>query len=137
MLLIFPQNMKARILPLSLKNPGICYNVQLNSFSHKVMSLYNYIGLNFRHKYESIFCLLEMFQCQLATEVNLNFNPYPAGNKVHVISLSHYYKGQARLNHPCSLTRLYTVDWPTLSSHLDIPKNDNGQFQKWKVDYFI
>ena len=21
------------------------------------------------------------------------------------------------------------------SSHLDIPKNDNGQFQEWKMDY--
>ena len=25
----------------------------------------------------------------------------------------------------------------TSSSHIDIPKNDNGQYQKWKVDYSI
>ena len=24
---------------------------------------------------------------------------------------------------------------PISSSYLDIPKNDNGQFQKWKVGY--
>ena len=39
--------------------------------------------------------------------------------------------------HLCSLTRLYTVSSPISSSHLDIPKKDNGQFQKWKVDYSI
>ena len=39
--------------------------------------------------------------------------------------------------HPYSLTRLYTVGLPSSSSDLDIPKNDNGQFQKWKVDYSI
>ena len=37
--------------------------------------------------------------------------------------------------HLCSLTRLYTVGWLTSSFHLDIPKNDNGQFQKYIVDY--
>ena len=24
--------------------------------------------------------------------------------------------------HPCSLTKFYTIGWPTLNSHLDIPK---------------
>ena len=33
------------------------------------------------------------------------------------------------------LTRLYTVGWST--PHLDIPKNDNGQFRKWKLNYSI
>ena len=33
--------------------------------------------------------------------------------------------------------RLYTIGWLISSSHLDIPKNDNGQFQKMKVDYSI
>ena len=28
-----------------------------------------------------------------------------------------------------------TVDWPTSSPHPDIPKNDNGQFQKWKIPF--
>ena len=27
--------------------------------------------------------------------------------------------------------------WLTSRSHLDIPKNDNGGFQKWNVDYSI
>ena len=37
----------------------------------------------------------------------------------------------------CSLTRLYTVGWPFSSSHLDIPKNDNGQFQngRWILSF--
>ena len=35
--------------------------------------------------------------------------------------------------HPCSMTRLYTVDWQTLSSHLDIPKYDNEQCQRCNV----
>ena len=37
----------------------------------------------------------------------------------------------------CSLTRLYTVGWPSSISHFDIPKNDNGQFQILKVGYSI
>ena len=44
-----------------------------------------------------------------------------------------------QLAHPCTccLTRLYTVGCTTSSSHLNIPKNDNGQFQKWNVDKSI
>ena len=38
-----------------------------------------------------------------------------------------------QLAHPCSLTRLYTVGWPASNFHLNISKNDNGQFQKLKV----
>ena len=32
---------------------------------------------------------------------------------------------------------LYTVGQTALNSHLDIAKNDNGRFQKWKVDKSI
>jgi hypothetical protein len=39
--------------------------------------------------------------------------------------------------HTFSLTRLYTVDWITLNFHLDIPKIDNEQFQKLKLDKSI
>ena len=34
---------------------------------------------------------------------------------------------------PCCLIILYAVGWPTLNSHLDIPKNHN--VQNWKMDY--
>ena len=37
----------------------------------------------------------------------------------------------------CSLARLYTVGWPTSSSHLYIPKIEEGWLKKWKVDYSI
>ena len=37
--------------------------------------------------------------------------------------------------HSCSLTRLYNVGWPTSCFHLDNPKDENEQFQKWKVDH--
>ena len=40
-----------------------------------------------------------------------------------------------QLAHPCSLTRLHTVGWSSSSCHLDIPKDYNGLFQKWKVDH--
>ena len=38
---------------------------------------------------------------------------------------------------PCSLTRLYTVDWPTSSFHFHIPKNDNGKCQnvRWIIPF--
>ena len=32
--------------------------------------------------------------------------------------------------HLYSLTKLYSAGGPTSSSYLDIPKNDNGKFQK-------
>ena len=38
-----------------------------------------------------------------------------------VISLCHQYRARPDCI-PSSLTRLYTVGWPTSSSHLDIPK---------------
>ena len=34
----------------------------------------------------------------------------------------------------CSDQALYIGLTLTSSSHLDIPKNNNGQFRKWKVD---
>ena len=41
--------------------------------------------------------------------------------------------------HSCSLTRLYTVGWPTSNSRLDFPKIENGQFQnsKWIIPFKI
>ena len=54
-----------------------------------------------------------------------------------VISLYQQYTEPGQPAHPYSLTRLYNVGWPTLSSYLDIPKNDNGQFQNWKADYSV
>ena len=32
---------------------------------------------------------------------------------------------------------VHSVGWPTTSFHLDIPKYENGQCQKWKVDHSI
>ena len=51
-----------------------------------------------------------------------------------VVSLCHQYRSRPACQ---SRTRLYTVGRPTSSSHLDIPINDNRQFQKWMVDYSI
>ena len=42
-----------------------------------------------------------------------------------------------QVNSKASLTRLNTVGLSTSSTHLDITRNDNGQLQKWKVDYYI
>ena len=39
---------------------------------------------------------------------------------------------ELKLINPCH----YTVCWPTVF-YIDFPKNDNGQVQKWKVDYSI
>ena len=50
-------------------------------------------------------------------------NPYPANTESDLSATSR--------------ARLYTVGWPTSSSHLDIPKSDNGKCQKCKVDYSI
>ena len=44
---------------------------------------------------------------------------------------------QGQLAHPYSLSMRYTVSWPTSTSQHDIPKNDNEQFQKCKVEYSI
>ena len=33
----------------------------------------------------------------------------------------------------CMYARLYTVGWPTLSSHLDSSKNDNGE--RWIIPF--
>ena len=52
--------------------------------------------------------------------------------KLKVISLFRQYKAR-----PACSSVLYTVCWPTSSFHLDIPENDNGYCQKWKVDYHI
>ena len=32
--------------------------------------------------------------------------------------------------HPCSLIRLYTVNWPTSNSYLDLRRFDNEQVEK-------
>ena len=53
-----------------------------------------------------------------------NVNHYPA-NTENDTSIE-----QGQPARPCSLARLYTIGWPTSSSHLDISKNDNGQCQK-------
>jgi hypothetical protein len=37
----------------------------------------------------------------------------------------------------CSRVRLYTVGRQTLNIQVDIPKIDNGPFQKWKWDKSI
>ena len=50
-------------------------------------------------------------------------NPDPA--RTFVTSIE-----PVQLSYLCSLTRLYTVGWSNSSSHLDIPNNDNGEFQK-------
>ena len=54
-----------------------------------------------------------------------------------VISLCHQYIEPGQPAQPCSLTRLYTVGSSASSSHIYIPKNDNGQCQKCKMDYSI
>ena len=54
-----------------------------------------------------------------------------------VTSLWHHYRARPACAHPCSLTRSYIFGWPTSKSHIDIPKTDNWQFQKLKVDYSI
>ena len=54
-----------------------------------------------------------------------------------VFSLCHHCIEPGQPAHLCSLTRLYTVDWPTFKFSPWYPLNDNRQCKKWKVDYFI
>ena len=63
---------------------------------------------------------------------NLLFNPYLAETEWLAFDTS-IEPGQPI--HPCSLTRFYAAGWPTSSSHLDIPKNDNGHSKngKWII----
>ena len=58
------------------------------------------------------------------------FNPYPAETESDLIFATSIESGQPA--HHYSLTRHYTVGWPTASYCHDILKIDNGQFQKWK-----
>ena len=57
--------------------------------------------------------------------------------KLIVINLCHQYIARPACTSMQSDKVDYTVGWPTLSSQLDIPKYDNGQFLKWIVDYSI
>ena len=68
------------------------------------------------------------------TTRNSSFNPYPAGieSYLFIYIATNIEPGQP--SQPCILSRLYYNCWPTnfrLTSFL--PKNDNGQFQKWNV----
>ena len=55
-----------------------------------------------------------------------------------MISLCHQYRARPVSTSMQSDQALYTVGLSTSSSsHLHIPKNDNGVFQKWKLDYSI
>ena len=54
-------------------------------------------------------------------------------SELKVVSLCHQYRArQACTSVQSDQTLYYKNGWPSSSSHLDIPKNDNGQFPKWK-----
>ena len=55
----------------------------------------------------------------------ISFNPYPSRTE----SLCHKYRART------VCTSVLSDQAP--SFHLDIPKNDNGQYQKFKMDYSI
>ena len=65
---------------------------------------------------------------------DITYNTYPAGTESDLTFAINIEPGQP--THLCSLTRLYTACWPSSSCHLDVPKYDNGQFWKWKVDKY-
>ena len=53
-----------------------------------------------------------------------------------IISLCHQYRARpACISVPSD--QAFFVSCPSSSFHLDIPKYDNRQFQKWKIDYSI
>ena len=52
--------------------------------------------------------------------------------EVKAVSLCHQYRASPACTYPCSANRFCTAGWPTSSCHLDIPTNDNGQFQNWR-----
>ena len=55
-----------------------------------------------------------------------------------VISLCHQYTCTARpACQSVQSDQLYTVGWPTSSCHFDIPKYDNGLFQKWQLVFSV
>ena len=62
---------------------------------------------------------------------------------VTLINYSNYWQLRQKLLRVCYkwhctfASRLYSVGWTFLSSHIDIPKNANCQFQKFKVEYSI
>ena len=74
-------------------------------------------------KYQSFDTFIKLYFLTVVTFHNVN-------NDKNMIKLWHHYKARPA----CSLTRLYTV---ASYSYFDIPKIDNGLFQKWQVDKSI
>ena len=63
-----------------------------------------------------------------------HINLYPANAEIDIAFATSTEPGQPA---QISLTRLYTVGWPTSRFNLDVYKNDNGHILKWKLDYSI
>ena len=94
---------------------------------HNMPSLFD-SSIRLRVYGQNMYCLwirIEQSHCSL---YRCDWTPILLEPKL--ISLCHQYT--VRSAHPCSLTRLYNVGRPSSSSHLDIPKNDNILFEKFR-----
>ena len=62
--------------------------------------------------------------------------PLSCQNRKWIVFATRIERGQPA--HLCSLTRLYTIGWPTLSSHLNIPKMimDSSKNIRWIIPFF-
>ena len=79
----------------------------------KVISSYNYIP----HSWNRI---TVSYITRIYNTFCINLTPYPAGSESDKPLPP--VESQVSLHGPCSLTRVYTIGWPTSNSHLDISK---------------
>ena len=108
-------NSSQKILLEPLKNIGMYYVIYI---LHVTPSLYPQMLGDYFNKKVIIIIIVSLID---------GSNHYPA--ETFAISIE---PGQHALH--CSLTWCYTIGRLTSCFHLDIPKHDNGQFQKWKMD---